>query len=243
MTFSVVIPAYNEARYLPRLLDSIEAARATYGAAPDAVEVVVGNNGSTDDTAAIATARGCIVVNIEKRAIAAARNGAGRAARGDILCFIDADSIIHRESFREIERVMNEGRCVVGATGVQMERMSVGIWLTFITAVVMIRVFGVDTGVVFCRREDFTAIGGYRDDLLAAEDIDFLWRLKRLGRGRGQRFVRARRAQAITSTRKFDRHGDWHYWRFLFAVPLRLLFRRQSLPEIIRGYWYEDRRD
>ncbi|MSU69216.1 MAG: glycosyltransferase [Opitutaceae bacterium] len=48
--FSIAIPAYNEARYLPRLLDSIEIARRCYRGAPGAIEIVVANNGSTDAT-------------------------------------------------------------------------------------------------------------------------------------------------------------------------------------------------
>ncbi len=97
--FSLVIPAYNEEQYLPRLLDSIDIARDRYRQGRDAIEVIVANNASTDRTAEIATARGCSVVFVEKRAIAAARNGGARFARGEILAFIDADSAIHPETF------------------------------------------------------------------------------------------------------------------------------------------------
>lgn len=67
--FSVVIPAYNEAGYLPRLLDSLDAAIAAYPQARGRVEIVVADNASTDDTAAIARARGCVVAPVEKRCI------------------------------------------------------------------------------------------------------------------------------------------------------------------------------
>ena len=67
---SLIIPAYNEEELLPRLLDSIDAARATYGGT---VEVIVADNASTDGTAELARRRGCRVVAVEKRAIAAAR--------------------------------------------------------------------------------------------------------------------------------------------------------------------------
>ena len=152
--FSLCIPAHNEAALLPRLLDSVEVARARYRGGADAIEVIVGNNGSTDATADIARARGCVVVDVEKRAIAAARNGAANAARGSILCFIDADSIVHPETFNEIEVIMQTGRCVVGATGVWMERMSLGIAMTWMVMIPMTRLLGLDTGVVFCRRAD-----------------------------------------------------------------------------------------
>ena len=71
---------------------------------------------------------------------------------------------------------------------------------------------GFDTGLVFCRRTDFEALGGYDESRLIAEDLDFLTRLRRLARGRGQRMVRLRGVKAITSTRKFDAHGDWFFF-------------------------------
>jgi len=72
MRLSVVIPAYNEARYLPRLLDSIEIARQRYSRGRDQIEVIVGDNDSTDRTSAVAVAHGARVVHISKRRIGAA---------------------------------------------------------------------------------------------------------------------------------------------------------------------------
>jgi glycosyltransferase involved in cell wall biosynthesis len=101
--FSLVIPAYNEQRLLPRLLDSIDAARSAYGDR-DAIEVIVADNMSTDGTAQIASARGCRVVSVEKRVIAASRNGGARVAQGEIVGFIDADMQLHPQTFVEIDR-------------------------------------------------------------------------------------------------------------------------------------------
>jgi 4,4'-diaponeurosporenoate glycosyltransferase len=61
---SLVIPARNEASLLPRLLDTVDTARARYQAGPGAVEVIVADNGSTDRTAEIARNRGCRVVDV-----------------------------------------------------------------------------------------------------------------------------------------------------------------------------------
>jgi len=50
----LVIPAYNEARYRPRLLTSLAAARERYVRAGGSVEIIVADNMSTDDTAQVA---------------------------------------------------------------------------------------------------------------------------------------------------------------------------------------------
>ena len=79
---SLVVPAYNEAVLLPALLETVARARARHSRGADAIEIVVADNASTDDTARIARDAGCRVVHVEKRSIAAARNGGARAARG-----------------------------------------------------------------------------------------------------------------------------------------------------------------
>ena len=236
--FSVVIPAYNEARFLPRLLDSIDAARDRYGRGAGAVEVVVGDNASTDETAAIVQAHGCRVVRVEKRVIAAVRNGGAGAATGEILCFVDADARIHPETFSAIDEALATGRVVGGATGVSLERWSPGIAAAYAMLVPMIWLTNIDTGVVFCRREDFETVGGYDESLRIAEDVSFSWALKRLGWRRGQRLVRLRRFKAIASLRKFDEYGDWHYLTMLPRTAFLFFFRRRAADDFIDRYWY-----
>jgi glycosyltransferase involved in cell wall biosynthesis len=241
---SLVIPAWNEAALLPRLLDSVAIAIRRWidaGHRDDSIEVIVADNGSTDATADIARERGCRVVEVEKRVIAASRNGGAAIAQGDILCFIDADSIVHPDTFLAIDTAMNDPRTVGGATGVTMERWSPGIALSYAIVLPLVWLTGFDTGVVFWRRADFEALGGYDERRMIAEDVDFLWRLRRLGRTRGQRLVRVRHAKAITSTRKFDTHGDWHYFLQMPGQAWRLLRDRGALNDFARRYWYEGR--
>ena len=242
--FSLIIPAFNEEYYLPRLLDSVEVARGQCPGGQETVEVIVADNCSNDGTAEVAMGRGCRVVRVEKRAIAAARNGGAAAARGKILAFIDADSEIHPRTFEEIDKAIAGGRHVAGATGLRMERWSPGIALAYAMLVPFVILMRMDTGVVFCRREDFEAIGGYNEERLFGEDVQFLWDLRRLGKTRNQRLVRVRSVKALGSTRKWDRHGEWHY---LTQMPrlLRHMIRSPSArPDYALKYWYdEDLRD
>jgi len=238
---SVVIPAWNEEAYLPRLLDSVDAARARFPGGSEQIEVVVADNASTDRTAEIAAARGCRVVRVEKRVIAAARNGGAAAARGAIIAFVDADSTIHPDTFDAIERAMAGRRFAGGATGVHMERVTPGVAAAFAMMIWLVWATGMDTGVVFCRRADFEALGGYDESRLFGEDVKFLWRLRRLGKGRGERLVRLRGVKAVTSVRKWESHGDWYYVLMLLRAPVLPLLSRGYVERMVRRIWYEGR--
>ena len=238
---SLVIPAHNEEALLPRLLDTVEVARTRYSFGPGAIEVIVADNASTDSTAEIATARGCRVASVAKRAIAAARNGGAAVARSPILAFVDADTQIHPETFNGIERALTDSRIVGGATGVTLERWSLPLAATYAAIIPLVLATGMDAGVVFCRRSDFIEIGGYNERLLVAEDVAFLWALKRLGRSRGQRLTRLRSMKSVASTRKFDRHGDWHYFRDFTRMALARVRNPRATDDFIQRYWYNDR--
>jgi glycosyltransferase involved in cell wall biosynthesis len=238
---SLIVPAHNEAGYLPSLLDTVDIARSRYAGGQEAVEVIVADNDSTDATAAIAREHGCRVVPVSKRVIAAARNAAAAAARGMVLAFVDADTRIHPGTFDAIEGALATGRVVAGATGVTLERWSAGLATTYAAFMPLVWLTRMDTGVVFCLREDFETIGGYDETRLVAEDVQFLWDLRRLGRTRGQRLARLTSVKAIASTRKFDRHGDWHYFTHVFPLAWKLLASPSSPSDFVRHYWYEDR--
>jgi glycosyltransferase involved in cell wall biosynthesis len=236
---SLVIPAYNEARLLPRLLDSVDAARARCNGS---VQVIVADNASTDATAALASARGCEVARVETRRIACVRNGGARLAKGETLCFIDADSKIHPETFNAIEQALASADVVGGATGVYPERWSLGIAVTWMAMLLVVYTTGMDTGVVFCRRADFELLGGYDEEREFAEDVVLILALKRLGARRGQKLKRLTHVKAMASMRKFDRHGDWHYFTTVLPQGVPALFRRSARTKLAQRYWYTDDR-
>jgi len=238
---SLVIPAYNEARYLPRLLTSLVAARDRYAALGRTVEIIVADNCSTDDTARVAAEGGARVVRVEQRRIAKARNGGAAAARSQMLAFLDADTVrVHPDTFAAVAAALDDPTVVGGATGCTLERWSVGLAATFAMMVPLVWATRFDTGLVFCRRADFVAVGGYPEELRLAEDVAFLWRLRRLGKQRRQHLCRLRRFKVVASTRKFDEHGDWHYFGLLARAPALLLGAR--FDALADRYWYRPNR-
>ena len=94
---SVVVPAYNAAQTITACLTALgqQAGVGPY-------EVIVVDDGSTDDTAALARAAGARVITTTRGRPAAARNTGARAAQGDILCFTDADCVPIADWLREI---------------------------------------------------------------------------------------------------------------------------------------------
>jgi CDP-glycerol glycerophosphotransferase len=90
---SVIVPAYDVAAYLPACLDSILA--QTH----EALDVVVVDDGSPDDSGAIAASYAARdprvrVVRIANRGLGGARNEGVRHARGDLLAFADSDDVV-----------------------------------------------------------------------------------------------------------------------------------------------------
>ena len=240
--FSLIIPAYNEEAYLPALLNSVHKARTEYAGGPDEIEVVVVDNASTDATADLARSGGCRVIREDRRIIATVRNTGAQNARGQVFVFVDADNLMHPDTFNAVDRSLATGKVIAGASGVKMQRMSLGIAVTYALMVPLVWLTHMDTGVVFCRREDFEAIGGYNENRLFAEDVQLLWDLMRLGRKRGQKLFRMTSAKAIFSTRKFDKYGDWHYLSMTLRMLYGLFFSRSSLNAFVRKYWYGSQR-
>lgn len=214
--FSVVVPAHNEAELIGRGLDAVFRAAE---AVPDPVEVVVVANRCTDATAEIAAAAGSVVVDHPARNIAAVRNAGVAASTGELIVTIDADSRMSPDALREIDRLLATGRYVGGGTLVRPERWSAGIAATYLAVAAMTTVTRLSGGMFWCRRQDFDAVGGFDEDKLVGEDLDFAHRLRSHGRRTGRRLTMLRSAPMVASCRKFDRFGDWHM--FAMAKDLR----------------------
>src|SRR5262245_44343068 len=94
---SVVIPARNEEEFLPATVDALNAQSYRN------FEVIVGANGCHDRTADVAREWGCRVFELGDRGLGPARNRGGREATGQILVFLDADTLLPRNTLQTIE--------------------------------------------------------------------------------------------------------------------------------------------
>lgn len=85
---SVIIPAFNEADYIPETLDRLAAAERHFKTAVDAaVQIIVVDNASTDRTAEIAHDAGATIIYESEHNIARVRNAGAAKASHDVLVF------------------------------------------------------------------------------------------------------------------------------------------------------------
>lgn len=207
---SVITPAHNEEKYIRPCLDSVQtAARAV----SEAVEHVVVLNRCHDRTGAIAEEWGARVVVEDARNLSRIRNRGAAASQGDILVTIDADSRMSANMLVEVLRHLRSNTYIGGGARIRPERLSPGICASLAVVLPFVLWHGVSAGMFWCCRKDFDAIGGFDEQLICLEDIDFGKRLKRLGKKRGLRYGSIRRAHIVTSCRKFDQWGDWVFVR------------------------------
>ena len=213
-TFSVIIPAHTEEKYIGKCLQAVKSAAKYVGDAK--TEIIVVANRCTDKTVAIAKHYGAKVVINEEKCIAAIRNAGVREAKGEIIVTIDADSLMTKYSLREIKFLLDSGNYVGGGTNPKFDRMSVGIafssaYVAMNLIPIMMKNGGYLSGAMFwLYKRDFDAIGGFDETLVSLEDMDFAVRLKKLGDKRGQKYGTLKRSYILTSSRKFDEFGDWY---------------------------------
>lgn len=228
MEISFIIPAHNEEALLGRTLGAIQHSAALLGVP---YEIIVANDSSTDLTGSIARDHGACVVDIHRRQIAATRNAGVRAARGDMLFFVDADTMVTEKALRLAVRALRQGAVGGGSAvcfdgnlplyGRIMERLLPPI----LTALNM-----APGCFLFCTRQAYLAAGGFNEALYWAEEVAFAGRLKRQGR-----FVIVR-AFVITSGRKLRTRGVLEFLRIgtnlVFSAP-----GSSKRREVLR-YWY-----
>jgi glycosyltransferase involved in cell wall biosynthesis len=226
-----VVPAHNEEALLGRTLASIHSSARPLG---EPHEVVVVNDASTDRTGEIARGHGARVIDVAHRQIAATRNAGARAAAGDRLVFVDADTVVTPRLVRAVGRALSRG-AVGGGSLIRID----GPLPAYARAIdLALRVFAPMLGLaggcfLFCTRAAYRAAGGFDEALYATEEVAFARRLKALGR-----FVILRET-VTTSGRKLRARSALA----MLGIGLRLA---RAGPQSVRRregleYWYGPR--
>ncbi|HZR20920.1 MAG TPA: glycosyltransferase [Verrucomicrobiae bacterium] len=221
---SVIIPAHNEERYLKQTLEGLQ--RQNYGW----FEVIVVANGCTDRTREIARGRCHRLIVLSERNLGVARNLGARMARGDILLFLDADTILEPMALR----VIAESFSAADAAGTVQGRPDDPRWAYRLIYALKNFVHRSSlhpgsSGVILCWREHFIRVGGFDEGLEVRENSDLLKRLKRFGR---YKYIGS--VSATTSMRRYERCGVgkvvWLWLKLWFESFLCDLHQKQYEP-------------
>lgn len=186
---SVVIPAYNEGRRIGTCLEAIFSSEY-----PGDVEVIVVDDGSTDNTIAIARKHPCTVLKGNHEGKVAALNRGVSHARHDFVLTIDADTFLEKNTIKEIVLPFKNSEigAVSGLTNVQNNK---GIWgafqsveypyISFLREVFssLFRVTPGICGAFTCfKKSVLQKIGGFKKNT-ASEDFDIPFHIVKAGYG------------------------------------------------------------
>jgi glycosyltransferase involved in cell wall biosynthesis len=241
MKISIIVPAFNEEKLLRGSLSRILEAGLVFESLGWERELIVCDNNSTDQTAALARAAGAQVVFELVNQIARARNRGAQAASGEWLMFIDADSYPTTKLFAEVARRIKSTRCVAGGATVKLEEFHLaGAILTEVWNLISRTQRWAAGSFLFCEAAAFRQVGGFSTDLYASEEIQLSEQLKALARRQGRQFVILHRTPVVTSGRKLHLNSWGEHLCFLWQFIRQPLLTVRSREACSR--WYDGRR-
>jgi glycosyltransferase involved in cell wall biosynthesis len=241
MHLSIIIPAYNEERFIEQCLQSVYTSLAANEKPNFSSEIIVVDNNSADNTANLARNAGAKVVFEPINQIGRARNAGAAVATGDWLLFVDADSLLNPGMLNDILQMIHEDKNVGCGSTMRMPHSpwwgTVILRLWTATSVLLRWASG---ALVVCRADAFRDVGGFNQELYAADEIDLSQHLKKWGKKRGLKFTILTKHPLETSSRKLQLYSGWEIAGQFFQVllsPRRALQDKKKLP-----MWYNGRR-
>ena len=231
---SFIVPAHNEEVWIGRCISAIRSALESID---QPYEIIVVDDASSDATASIARQQGAQVIRVEHRQIAATRNAGARQAHGDILFFVDADTLVNAPAIQSALRSVRAG-AVGGGCFPRFEGwlpLWVRLWVPVLERMSRWLNLLPSGACLFCARSAFEMAGGFNEDYYAAEDVVFVATLRRQGR-----FIIPAET-VVTSGRKARAHSFLSLW----WLSTRMILRGPRGLRSRRGleYWYEPERE
>ena len=178
---SIVIPAFNEEHYLPKLISSIKKQDFKD------YEIIVADAKSEDRTAEVARKLGCMVVRARRGIPSYARNGGVKKAMGEIILFLDADGVLPEGFLRNGLEKFERKKLDVAGSYVIPDSKNILDWLMWVAladawffAVQLVNPEGFGAGI-FCKKKVFDKLNGFDEKITFGEDCDFIKRSKKMG--------------------------------------------------------------
>jgi glycosyltransferase involved in cell wall biosynthesis len=230
---SFIIPAYNEELELSSTIASIRVAAS---GVTQPYEIIVVDDASTDATAELAAQAGARVISINRRQIAAARNAGARAAQGDYLFFVDADTHINPKHIYEAIVALKAG--YAGGSARVTTDGTIPLWGRIFVRAFCTVYFALKLGAgafLFTTRRNFDIIVGFDEQYFIGEEVYFSLALRKLGR------FKVLREPIVTSGRKLRMYSA----RRVLGRSLSIIIRgpRAARSRAKLDFWYNGRRE
>ena len=194
---SVIIPAHNEEKFLARTLTAL--ARQTY----PSFETIVVANGCSDGTEAVAQGKCDQLYSLEERSLGRARNLGAQKARGQILLFLDADTLLPPDALKFVARQFTR-RYSTGTLKGLPDKRRIAYRLIYACKNFLHRfkLHHGSSGVILVWRDWFLQAGGFDENLYLRENSALMKRLRRFGK---YKYISC--VPAVTSMRRYDQKG------------------------------------
>jgi glycosyltransferase involved in cell wall biosynthesis len=194
---SVIIPAHNEEGYLEATLDALQ--RQNYGW----FEIIIVANGCSDRTAQIARGRCQRLIVLSQKNLGIARNLGARMARGEVLVFLDADTILEPMALRRIAEDFTKEHAAGTVRGQpDGQRLAYRLIYALKNFIHRWSFHPGSSGVILCWKEHFVRSGGFDEGLEVRENSELMKRLKRFGK-----YKYIPDITATTSMRRYEQRG------------------------------------
>lgn len=239
---SIVIPAFNEEKLLPRTLASVGTAVEALRERGWDWELIVCDNNSRDRTAEVAREHGARVVFEPVNQIARARNTGAGAATGEWILFLDADSVASRELIGAAMDEVGRGNVILVGAVVQLDgdlprwgRVFLSLWNLLSRTLRWVA-----GSFVLVEATAFREVGGFDLGLYAGEELELSRRVKAVARRRGCRCAIVSNPPLVSSARRMKLYSRGEILRFTARAMLRPLATPRSREAC--GMWYDGRR-
>jgi rSAM/selenodomain-associated transferase 2 len=193
--------------------------------------VILVDGGSDDATSEVAARFSGVRLLTSPRGRARQMNAGARAARGDILLFLHADTWLPEGALGAVSAALEDARVVGGRFDVRFDSPRPVLRMIAFFMNLRSRASGISTGdqAIFVRRDVFETMGGY-PDIPLMEDIELSRRLKRRGH------LAALSSRVTTSGRKWEREGAVRTMALMWA--LRFLYMIGVSPARLHRWYY-----